>query len=979
MSDRCNAGLAIERGIDAAGGEQTAYVTPRESLTYEQLRRQSNRMGHLLRDLGVRREQRVLLVLDDTIAFPIAFLGALRIGAVPVPVSVRETAENFRHFIEDSYAEVVVCDADMLPSLRAALADRDVRFLARGAHTGAIELDGAVELDGALAAQEDELEVLATHRDDMAFWLYTSGSTGRPKGVVHLHHDMQVTCDTFARHILALRAHDRIFSTTKLYHSYGLGNSLSYPLHYGATAILLDGAPTPERLLQTLREQRPTVYLSVPALYRQLVAERDAAGAFDSVRLCISAAEPLPLRTFDQWRERFGLEIVDGIGSTELFTAYCSNVPGQVEPGATGRPVPGYELRLTDDAGNVLEGPAAGTLEVRGDSCAAYYWHRHEQTKLSMRGEWLRTGDHFRRREDGAYVYEGRADDMLKVGGLFVSPLDMERVLLEHPAVAQAGVVGVAVDDYNRLAAFVACSPGASTDRQLEDALRTWCRERLRDYEYPHLIRFVDALPQTLNGKPRRFMLREMLERELAERQPRGTPQGQSASGGGGAPGEEGAPGALAHTLAALAESEREQAVIELVLAQVSAVLGDDAVAAADAGRAFEDLGFDSLTGVELRNGLERATALELPSTLIFDHPTPAAVARLLHALAEGVEPDVHASERPGGRTGAGGAGGAAGAPADDATYLARALESVARRPTPPRMPSAAVGLRIKTSPLLRSVLPTRLAVARAERRGQELWEQHADVREDALAAMETVLAGTARAGELQELARAHVIESAVDKALFWAHPWSAKLDALSALRLREALSGSRGVLLSSCHLGPHYRLQSAPAFAGRVTYTVPGPWFFEQPTPNHWGRRLARWRKGMKSRPVPARGSFRVIQALLEEGEPVFLAFDMPGPRQTRFLGKPAMLAEGTAQLAVRADALVLALRTRRAGHRVWVDAAKPLDPRDFAGVQELHEALAAVHERWILENPAAMEDPRDIGWKDGATPQGWFQPQAA
>jgi benzoate-CoA ligase len=945
VTDRSNASLVIERGIDASGGDMLAYVTQRESLTYDELRRQVNRMGHLLRSLGVRREQRVLLVLDDTTAFPIAFLGALRIGAVPVPVSVRETADNFRHFIADSYAEVVVCDADMLPSLHTALAECDVRFLARGAH------EGAVELDGALAAQEDELEVVATHRDDMAFWLYTSGSTGKPKGVVHLHHDMQVTCETFARHILAMRAHDRIFSTTKLYHSYGLGNSLSYPLHHGATAILLDGAPTPERLLSTLRELRPTVYLSVPALYRQLVAERDAAGAFDSVRLCISAAEPLPLRTFDQWRERFGLEIVDGIGSTEMFTAYCSNVPGQVEPGTTGRPVPGYELRLTDEAGNELEGAAAGTLEVRGDSCAAYYWHRHEQTKLSMRGEWLRTGDHFRRREDGAYVYEGRADDMLKVGGLWVSPLDMERVLLEHPAVAQVGVVGVAVDDFNRLAAFVACSPGASAYGQLEDALRGWCKERLRDYEYPHLIRFVDELPQTLNGKPRRFILREMLERELAEREPT-RPIGSTAPGSA-PPGDGDASRSLERTLVGLTPDERDEAVLEVVLAQISAVLGDDAVGAPDAGRAFEELGFDSLTGVELRNGLERATDLALASTLIFDHPTPEAVARLLRSLAEGVEPDEHESE----------------------PYLARALGSVARRPTPPRMPSAAFGLRVKTSPWLRSLLPTRLAVAWAKRRGRALWEQSAEAREDALAAMETVVAGTTRAGELQELARAHVIESTVDKALFWAHPWTAKLDALSALRLREALSGSRGVLLSSCHLGPHYRLQSAPAFQGRVTYTVPGPWFFEAPSANHWGRRLARWRKGMKSRPVPARASFRIIQALLEEGEPVFLAFDMPGPRATRFLGKPATLAEGTAQLAVRADALVLPVRTRRAGHRVWVDVAKPLDPRDFAGVDELHEALAAVHERWILENPAAMEDPRSIGWNDGATAQGWIQ----
>jgi benzoate-CoA ligase family protein len=982
-ADLANASLIVDRNIEAGRAGNIAYVSQHGSLTYEQLRLQINRMGGLLRELGVRREQRVLLVLDDTIAFPVAFLGALRIGAVPVPVSVRETELNFRHFVEDSYAEIVICDADILPALKAALAGHELRFLARGAGAGAIELDGA------LAAQEDELTPVPVHPEDMAFWLYTSGSTGRPKGVVHMHASMEVTGETFGRHVLGMQEDDRVFSTTKLYHSYGLGNSLSYPLRFGARAVLLDRAPTPERLLQTLREQRPTVYCSVPALYRQLVSHPDVGDAFDSVRLCISAAEPLPVRTFEQWRERFGLEIADGIGATEMFVSYCSNRPGDVVAGTTGRAVPGYELRLTGDAGEELEGPALGTLEVRGGSRAAYYWHHRERTARSMRGEWFVTGDRFRRNQDGTYVYIGRTDDMLRVGGLWVSPIDMERVLLEHPAVSGAGVVGVSIDGYTRVAAFVKCSAEATADDQLSSSLRSWCKERMREYEYPHVIRFVEGLPQTLNGKPQRFKLREIIEREFPPAAEEACPP--DAAGGAG-PGVRPLNGtrpahsaltarptagllggdgerSLARRLAEMGEGDREEAVMELVLNEISAVLGGVAVTTIDRGSAFEELGFDSLSAVELSVRLANATGLSLPSTVIFDHPTPVAVAALLRSRADGSEPSRTQLDQAGD-------GAAHAAVADEDPYLSRALEAVSRPADPPRMPSAPLDVRVKTSPLLHVLLPGRLAVGRAERQGRGVWEQSAVAREDAVAALETIVAGTSRAGELGELARMHVIDRSIDRAIFWQHPWSAKLDGPSAKRLGDALSSDRGVLLSACHVGPYYRLQCAPAFNGRVTYTVPGPWFFEPPTPNYWGRRLARWRKGMKSRPVPARGSFRLIQCLLDRGDSVFLFFDLPGPRETSFLGKPAMLAEGSAQLAVRADALVVPVRARRSGHRVWVDAGEALDPREFAGVEDLHAALARLHEAWILENPSTMEDPRTIGWEHGASAEAWVQP---
>jgi benzoate-CoA ligase family protein len=503
MSDTYNFTEVVERHVDAGRADKPAFIGPDATLTYEELRRQINRMGRLLRTLGVGREHRVLLVLDDTTVFPVAFLGALRIGAVPVPVSALDKADNFRHYVQDSYARVVLTDLQTLPRLREALAGEALQFVVRGCADPDV-----VELDGALASQADEFAPAPTHRDDMAFWLYSSGSTGKPKGVVHLQHDIEVTCETYARQVLGLSEADVTFSTTKLFHAYGLGNALSFPLWFGATAVLKAGPPKPDAVLATLRDRRPTAFFSVPALYGLLVRDESAGGAFDSVRLCVSAAEALPPQTAERFKARFGLDIIDGIGSTEMLHIYCSNRPGQVEAGTTGRPVPGYELRIVDDQGRVLDGPAVGGLEVRGDSCAAFYWHQHEKTKSCMRGDWFASGDRYERREDGAYVYVGRMDDMLKVGGLWVSPIDMEHVLLQHPRVRGVGVVGIMVEDASRVAAYVECE-GAGDDALAEE-LRTWCKDRMRRYEYPHVVEFVDELPRTLTGKVQRFRLREL-------------------------------------------------------------------------------------------------------------------------------------------------------------------------------------------------------------------------------------------------------------------------------------------------------------------------------------------------------------------------------------------------------------------------------------------------------------------------------------
>ena len=510
MDQRFNASDMVQAQVAAGRGDATALIASDATLTYEGLRRQVNRAGHALRALGVRREQRVLLVLDDTTAFPTLFLGAMRIGAVPVPVSVLDKDDNFRHFVDDSYAEIVACDAAVLERVRGALGRRAVRWLVRGG-----DEPGVTELDAALRAAPDELDAVPTHRDDMAFWLYSSGSTGKPKGVVHLHHDIGVTSDNYAGEVLGLGPDDRCFSTTKLFHAYGLGNGLTFPLSRGATSVLMAGPPKPDAIVAALRAHRPTVFFSVPALFGLLVRDPDADGALDGVRFCVSAAEPLPAATIERWRERFGLDIVDGIGSTEMLHIYCSNRPGRVRPGTTGWPVPGYELRLVDDAGTEVEGEGSGALLVRGDSCAAYYWHQHEKTKASMLGDWFATGDRYAREADGAYSYVGRVDDMLKVGGLWVSPVDMEHTLMEHARVGGVGVVGISIDGASRIAAYVQCA-GAPGDDALADELRRWCKERMRRYEYPHVVVFVEELPRTLTGKVQRFRLREWALRDAA-------------------------------------------------------------------------------------------------------------------------------------------------------------------------------------------------------------------------------------------------------------------------------------------------------------------------------------------------------------------------------------------------------------------------------------------------------------------------------
>jgi benzoate-CoA ligase len=504
-AERLNASTLLDAQLEAGRGDKPALLGPDRAVTYGELAGLVGGVATYLNSLGVQREQRILMILDDSAAFPAVFLGAMRIGAVPVPVNPMDRVDNYAYYLEDSYARVLFVEGSLVEALSPVLEAR------AGLHVVVVDGDAGpfVSFESLEAASLST--PIDTHREDMAFWLYSSGSTGRPKGVVHGHGDISVTVDQYARNVLDISAEDVCYSTTKLFHAYGLGNSLSFPLSVGACSTLVKGRSTPDLIFETVGRVHPTLFFSVPALYAAMVRAPGVSSVdFSSVRACVSAAEALPAAVLGRWMEVAGVPILDGIGSTEMLHIYCSNTLSDLAPGTSGRPVPGYELRLVDEHGLDVAAGEAGDLMVRGESCAAYYWHQREKTRFSMRGEWFHTGDRYLVDGDGHYVYQGRSDDMIKVGGLWVSPTDVEGCLVRHEAVSEAAVIGVQVEDVSRIKAFVICPSGPPADPDaLADELRAWCKGNLRRYEYPHVVEFVEDLPRTPTGKVQRYKLRE--------------------------------------------------------------------------------------------------------------------------------------------------------------------------------------------------------------------------------------------------------------------------------------------------------------------------------------------------------------------------------------------------------------------------------------------------------------------------------------
>ncbi len=477
-----------------------------EEVTYGELAERVNRAGNALLGLGIEPGDRVVMIVKDDPAFYYLFWGAIKAGIVPVPLNTLLRAQDYEFIVADSQATAVCWspeyDAEVVPALDA---------LSPGpAHRIRTEGEGTT-LQGLMADAATDLDPAPSTATDDAFWLYSSGSTGNPKGAIHRHRDMVVTSQRYGVETLGATGDDVFFSAAKLFFAYGLGNAMTFPLWVGGSAVLFDGRPTPETMFDMIRRFRPTLYFGVPTLYAAQLASYDQLDPdTSSVRLCVSAGEALPPEILHRWKETTGLDILDGIGSTELLHIFISNRPGDIEPGASGRPVPGYHTRIVDEEGAEVAAGEAGRLLVQGASAARAYWNNPEKTARTMLGDdWIDTGDTYVRDDDGYFYYQGRSDDMLKVGGIWTSPFEIEAKLMEHPLVLEAAVIGRRDDaDLVKPAAYVVLTDPAKAGDDLEAELRALCKQGLAPYKYPRWIEFVDELPKTATGKIQRFRLR---------------------------------------------------------------------------------------------------------------------------------------------------------------------------------------------------------------------------------------------------------------------------------------------------------------------------------------------------------------------------------------------------------------------------------------------------------------------------------------
>ncbi|HEX6062128.1 MAG TPA: benzoate-CoA ligase family protein [Candidatus Limnocylindria bacterium] len=512
---------AAETFIDAnrvARADRIAIRCQGHSVTYGELGANVDRAGNALKALGVRMEQRVVMQVLDSPAFPYAFFGAIKIGAIPVPTNTLLTSHDLRYILEDTRAVAIVASAPLLPKVLAAAKDlprlRQVIVTGGGAPEGRSPApDGVVSFEDVLGEADDELDPADTTPDDACFWLYSSGTTGFPKGAVHLQHDMRYSCETFGAEVLRTTEEDRYFTVSPLFHAYGLGNGIFTPFYAGASAVYKPERATPDLVYGLVETERPTVLFSAPTFYAALLAYPEEGFRYDlsSLRFAFSAGEALPKPLFDAWKRRFGIEIVDGIGSTEMMHVFISNVPGSARGGTSGTIVPGYKAKIVDDDGHELPAGESGHLWVSGDSCCAYYWNQHEKTKSTFRGEWTVTGDTYHQDAEGYFTYEGRSDDMLKVSGQWVSPAEVEAALMGHPAVLEAAVVGAKdKDDLTKPKAYVTVKNGTSSDDALADELKAFVKGRITPYKYPRWIVFTPELPKNAAGKIQRFKLREL-------------------------------------------------------------------------------------------------------------------------------------------------------------------------------------------------------------------------------------------------------------------------------------------------------------------------------------------------------------------------------------------------------------------------------------------------------------------------------------
>jgi benzoate-CoA ligase len=489
---------------NAARSQKAAFVDAATGarLTYGELAEQAHRFANALRAQGIAPESRVLLAMLDTLEWPVVFLGCMLAGVVPVAANTLLTAKDFEFMLRDSRAQALFVSKPLLPTFETL-----VGKVATLKHVFVAADDGERSVQALIASGASGQEVESTCADDACFWLYSSGSTGTPKGTVHLHSHLIQTAELYGRAVLGIRESDVVFSAAKLFFAYGLGNALTFPMSVGATTVLLAARPTPADVFAVLRQHRPTIFYGVPTLYAALLADPARPKKAElKLRVCTSAGEALPADLGKRWTAEYGSEILDGIGSTEMLHIFLSNRPGQVRYGTTGQAVPGYELRIVGDDGQECGDGEIGELQIRGPSSALMYWNNRSKTKATFAGEWTRSGDKYTRDADGYYTYGGRSDDMLKVGGIYVSPFEVEACLATHPAVLECAVVGVNDSDgLVKPKAYVVLKPGQQAGA--ED-LQAHVKAQLAPYKYPRWIEFVADLPKTATGKIQRFKLR---------------------------------------------------------------------------------------------------------------------------------------------------------------------------------------------------------------------------------------------------------------------------------------------------------------------------------------------------------------------------------------------------------------------------------------------------------------------------------------
>jgi benzoate-CoA ligase family protein len=499
----------VDRHLREGRGEKAAIVSGPRRLTYREIADQARRAGNALLNLGLQEEQRVLLVLPDVPEFVAACFGVMRMGAVAVPTNTALRTADYAYFLEESRARMAIVHSTVFQEFGPALAGQ--RYC-RNVIVCGDPVDGCLHWEQLLSSSAPDREPAPTSRDDAAFWLWTSGSTGRPKAAVHRHQDWVHCCESYARGVLDIGPEDVTFSSSKLFHAYGLGNGLMFPFHAGATTILYSGRSQAKTILEVAQANRPTLFFSVPTLYAAMLqeAERNTGYDLSSIRLAASAAEPLPAEIFRRWHERFGIEILDGIGSTEVLHIYLSARAGQVRAGSTGQAVPGYELALIDHAGQPAPPGTIGDLMVAGASTAPCYWNRHDLTRDRMRGRWFFTGDKYTVDQDGYYWYAGRSDDLFRVSGQWVSPIEVEGTLIEHPCVLETAVI--AFEERTGLhtpMAFVVLRNGYAPSPELVNELQDFVKRRIAPHKYPRHVEFLSELPKTAAGKVLRYQLRE--------------------------------------------------------------------------------------------------------------------------------------------------------------------------------------------------------------------------------------------------------------------------------------------------------------------------------------------------------------------------------------------------------------------------------------------------------------------------------------